>query len=159
MGFEKDLEIDKFSLDDEWAKQPSTFHNWSIQLAEAEMERDRAKENIDLVKAELDLAIRTYPTEFKLEKITESAVNSAIITNDKYRKCLDNYNQLKYNHKIIQSAIESLNHKKYALDNLVRLFLSEYYLRDAPPKDRTAMLEEMDKDINLKKRLNRARAV
>jgi hypothetical protein len=159
MDFQKDLDIDKFSLDDEWAKQPSTFHKWSMQLAEAEMERDKAKEEIDLVRAELDLAIRTDPIKFKLEKITESAVNSAIITNEKYRKSLDEYNQLKYNHRIIQSAIESLNHKKYALDNLVRLFLSEYYLRDAPPKDRTAMLEEMDKDVNLKRRLNRARTV
>jgi hypothetical protein len=126
-------------------------------LAEAEMVRDKAKENIDLVKAELDLAIRTDPRPHGLEKITESAVNSAVTTNKRYRESLDEYNQLKYNHRIIQSAIESLNHKKYALDNLVRLFLSEYYLKEAPPQDRTAMLDELNKDTKLKKRLNRGR--
>jgi hypothetical protein len=157
MDYEKDLQIDKYGLDDEWAKQAHLFHHWSIILAEAEMVRDKAKENIDLVKAELDLAIRSDPSKFGLEKITESAVNSAIVTDKKYRLVLDDYNQLKYNHKIIQSAIESLNHKKYALDNLVRLFLSEYYLKEAPPQDRTAMLDTLNKDVNLKKRLNRGK--
>jgi hypothetical protein len=157
MDFENDLQIDKYGLDDEWAKQPSTFHKWSVQLAESEMERDRAKENIDLVRAELDMAIRSDPAKFKLEKITEASVSSAITVNQKYKDSVDEYLKLKYNHKIIQSAIESLNHKKFALDNLVRLFLSEYYLREAPPQDRTSMLNEMNKDSTLKKRLNRDR--
>lgn len=157
MDFEKDLQIDKYGLDEEWSKQASTFHKWSVQLAEAEMERDRAKENVDLVRAELDMLIRQKPYEFKIEKITEAAINSAIITDKKYKDSVDEYLKLKYNHKIIQSAIESLNHKKFALDNLVRLFLSEYYLREAPPQDRTSMLNEMNKDSVLKKRLNRDR--
>lgn len=157
MDFEKDLQIDKYSLDDEWAKQANNFHKWSVQLAEAEMERDRSKENIDLIRAELDMAIRSDPESFGIPKVTEAAINSAIITNKKYKETVDEYLKLKYNHKIIQSALESLNHKKYALDNLVRLYLSEYYLKEAPPKDRTAMLEELNKDVNLKKRLNRAK--
>jgi hypothetical protein len=155
MGFENDLLIDKYGLDNEWAKQAHLFHEWSVQLAESEMDRDRAKENVDLVKAELDLDIRRNPLNYGVEKITESVVSSAVITNEKYKKAVDEYLKLKYNHKIIQSAIEALNHKKYALDNLVRLFLSEYYLKEAPPVDRTAMLNELNKDTALKKRLSR----
>jgi hypothetical protein len=157
MDFENDLSIDKYALDNEWAKQAHLYHKWSILLAEAERVRDKTEENIDIVKAELDLAIRSDPSTFGLGKITESVVNSAIIINKKYQSALDDYNQLKYNTKVIQSAIKSLEHKKYALDNLVRLFLSEYYLKEAPPQDRTAMLDTLNKDVNLKKRLNRGK--
>lgn len=154
-NFEEDLQINKFSLDDEWTKQPNLFHKWSTELSQIEMERDRAKEKIELVRAELDLKIRSDPDSFNLSKVTEASVQSAIVTSEGYQKAVDEYLKLKYNHKVIQSAIESLNHKKYALDNLVRLYLSEYYLKESPPKDRNAMLDDLNKDIKLKKRLKR----
>jgi hypothetical protein len=155
MDFNDDLLIDKFGLDDEWAKQPSLYNNWSVQLATAEMERDRAKENVDLVRAELDFDVRSNPSKYGLEKLTEASVGAAITQSEKYQKSVDKHLKLKYDHKIIQAAIESLNHKKYALDNLVKLYLAEYYLKDNIPIDKSAIMNELNRDTNLKKRLQR----
>lgn len=155
IDYGKDLSIDKYTLDEEWVKQAHLYNEWSVLLAEAELERDKAGDNISLVKAELDLDVRSDPSKYGLAKTTEESVKSVVLTNVKYKNALDDYNQKKYNYRIIQSAIESLNHKKYALDNLVKLYLSEYYLKDAPPPMERTTADELNNDPKLKDRLKK----
>jgi len=126
-NYRKDLEIDKYQLDDAWVNQPSMFCEWAEKAVEAYFERDKKKEQLDLTRAELDGEIRTDPAKFKIEKITENAVSNAIITHNKYREANEKYLEAIKNAKILDIAREGFDHKKKSLEKLTDLFLSGYW--------------------------------
>ncbi len=138
MALEQELKIDKFSLDEEWLRQPMLIYQWSKDYAEALAVRDKTKQLVELIKAESDLAIRKNPERFGLEKATDKAVENAIITVPEYQEALKQHQQAMYDVNILSGGIEAINHKKSALDNLTRLFLSGYWAeaRSASPETR-----------------------
>lgn len=127
LNFGKALEIDKYNLDEELLQQALLYLEWSDAKAQAEQERDKAKEQLDLTRAELDISIRRDPKAFGLEKITEGAISNIILTQDKYQKAEIVYLEMRYSYNVISGALEALSHKKSALENLVKLFLNNYW--------------------------------
>ena len=61
MGYKDDIKIDKHNLDVEWMNHAVLFIEWAEKEVEAQFEKDKAKERLDLVKAELDSRIRSDP--------------------------------------------------------------------------------------------------
>ena len=92
MNYEKDLKIDVDALDIEWAEQPGLMLKYTKIAAEARMELDESKERLGIVKAGVDLAIRSDPEKFGIVKITESAIQSDLTLNIEIKgintKCL-----------------------------------------------------------------------
>ena len=125
--FEQELKINKLALDEEWLRQPSLYHEWSENHSQALLERDKAKQQLDLMKSELDLEIRKNPAAFGIDKPTENAISNVIIVSDRYQKDLEAVQKSQYDVNVIAGAVEALSHKKSALDNLTRLFLSGYW--------------------------------
>ncbi len=142
MNFEKNLEIDKFALDDELLLQAILYLKWSEAKAQAEMERDKSKEQLDLVKAKLDISIRKNPGIFGLEKITEGAISNIILVQDEYQQAEIAYLEYRYSHNVISGALEALNHKKSALENLVKLFLNNYWADGRMDKEAEKLIEQ-----------------
>jgi hypothetical protein len=126
-SFENDLQIDKFSLDDEWLNQSILYYTWSKNQADAVAERDKAKQQLELTKSQLDVNIRSFPDRYKIEKVTEAAVQNTIIADSSYQEALSEYQTAVYNVNVLSGGLEALNHKKYALENLTKLFLSGYW--------------------------------
>ena len=60
------LKIDQLRLDQEWLHQPRLYFEMAQELADAQLEQNRADSDLKLVAAELDLAIRENPAKFKL---------------------------------------------------------------------------------------------
>ena len=82
--YERDLKLDRDNLDREWEKQATLFMKWAERHAEALYERDRKKEKLDLVRAELDASLRANPELFGFDKKpTESAISAWIISQDR----------------------------------------------------------------------------
>ncbi len=127
MGYKEDLKIDKYALDEEWLKQPTLFINWAEEFVEAQADRDRKKEQLDLIKAELDNVIRSEPEKFGLAKVTEGAIQNIILTEGSYRDAQDKYLTAIKQAKILDVAKEAFDHKKKALENLTQLFLAGYF--------------------------------
>jgi hypothetical protein len=152
INFNKSLEIDKFALDEEWLKQASLYFQWSLIYSQALMERDRNKQKLELVKAELESQIRANPERFNLKKGTEGEISSSILLQDEYKEALEIYQKSVYDLNIISSAIEALNHKKTALDNLTKLFLSGYYSKNVVSKESETFIEK-DVRIEIEKSL------
>jgi hypothetical protein len=163
MGYKEDLTIDKFALDEEWIKQPIVFINWAEEHANAQADRDRKKEQMDLVKAELDNEIRTSPEKFGLVKITEGAIANLILTNGTVRDANDRYLEAVKKAKVLDVAREAFEHKKKALENLTQLFLTGYFtsdrsvakgdVRDFVAKARGQRLnEEVEKNPRMKRK-------
>jgi hypothetical protein len=158
-SYEEDLTIDRYALDDEWVKQPTVFMEWSEHYAQAILERDRAKEKLDLIRAEIDADVRTNPEKYDLQKITESAISSAIIQTKEYGDAMNIYIEAVKFVNILGGAKDALNHKKAALENLTRLYLENYYAKPNIPKevkvisdDNVRKKEQLKLNLSMKER-------
>ena len=135
MNYEKDLKIDVDALDIEWAEQPGLMLKYTKIAAEARMELDESKERLGVVRAEIDLHIREDPEKFRIVKITEAAIQSAIILDKAFQnensKCL----KAAYELEMAQGAVRAMDQRKQALENLVRLHGLQYFAGPKIPRD------------------------
>ena len=143
MNFEKDVNIDETILDVEWLEQPSLMLKYGKLVVEARKEYDLAKENLDVVKAELDKEIRSNPEKFELAKATESAILSAILTHPRYKEASERLIEAKYNLSMYQTAANAIDAKKSALENLVKLHGQQYFAGPKVPHDLSAERQKM----------------
>lgn len=135
MKFEEDIRIDEDALDIEWLNQPRLMLKYSKISAEAKMEMLLRKEGLDLIKADLDKEIRSDPEKFGIVKITETAVSNTIISHKLYKEANTAYLQAQYEADIARGAVSAVEHKKDALENLVRLFGQNYFAGPQVPRD------------------------
>lgn len=122
MSYENDLKIDEHQLEKEWLHQPSLYMRYAEKAALADSKAKRAKENIEVVKAELSTYYRS--TE---EKFTEKSIEAQILTDPKYKEANKDYLDAVEQAAVLSAAVRAFDHKKAALENLVRLTLAGYY--------------------------------
>ena len=128
--YEKDLWIDQEQLDVEWLNQPSLFMQYAELAAQAEKEKQEAKEALNLVRAGLDGEIREQLKRDKA-KSTEAIVEAHILQNDHYKHAASDYIEARYNYDIMSAAVKAFDQRKSALEYLVKLWLGSYF---ASPK-------------------------
>ena len=130
LNWERDIEIDKHQLDREWVGHPTLFMRYSEASARANREKDEAKEKLDLVYAKVDRHVRKTATE----KITETMVKNAVMEDPEYKTSLEEYREATYQATVLSSAVKAFDHRKTALESLVRLSLSSYYSSPKSPE-------------------------
>jgi len=162
-NIEQDKQIDPDALDIEWLNQPNLFYKYSDALNEAMNRRndlklhvEAAKEEVDRVKAELDLAIREDPEEYGLSKVTETAVTSTILTQPelqaaqkKYYSSKEALNDAQAEVNKLFTAVNTMEEKKVALEQLVRLLNQQYFSTPVEPRN---LSEEYFKKTNRNKK-------
>lgn len=139
--YKNELQINQNALDEELIKQPSLFMKYAELSAQARFKRDKAKEYLDLKRAELDGKIRESPAKFGYggdKKLTEAAISNIIIASDEFKAAQTALNEAALDTGILEAAREAFNHKKSALENLVRLWLGGYWSEAKVPKNVTA---------------------
>jgi len=135
MDYQKDIIIDPDSLDLEWLDQASLFMKYARGAAIARADLDQAKENLDLVRSTLDKEIRANPDKFEIDKITETVVTNTIIGILEFQKANEKVLQAKFEVDIAQSAVNAMNQRKDALENLVKLHGMSYFAGPKVPRD------------------------
>jgi hypothetical protein len=135
MNYEQDIEIDETALDVEWLNQPGLMMKYARHSAQMRRELDEAKQNLDITKAEVDKDIREHPDKYKLEKITEGAIFSTILTAKKYQDTNAEYLAAKYESDLAQGAVNAFEQRKSALENLVKLNGQQYFAGPRVPHD------------------------
>lgn len=127
MKMTETYEINKHKLDMEWQRQPRMYHEIADKLAEAECEVDRLKGVLELVEAKLELEIRRDPSAFGIKKISNPAVEKAIIVDDDYQQALEDYHKAKRIARHLQADARYLEHRKSAIEHLSKLRLIDYW--------------------------------
>ena len=141
--YKDDLFIDKFNLDLEWLKQAMLFVKWAERWAQAVERRDRAKQLLEVVKAEIYSKIRADPQVYKLpSKPTESTINSYIITTKKHKEAFDSLIERNREVNILASAKEAMNHKRKALEYVTQLMLGGFYANPSIDGKARKMVED-----------------
>lgn len=147
LDYENDIRIDQDSLDLEWLDQPHLVLVYSKNLAFWKKQVEIAKQEMDLIKAELDKKIREDPFEYEISvKVTESVVLNTIISQPDYKKAYAKYIDAKYEHNIAQAAVDAVEHRKSALENLVRLYGQQYFAGPKVPNDINRDWEKKNKE-------------
>jgi hypothetical protein len=126
-NYKEDLAIDQNALDIEWGRQPLLYAKWAEMAVEAAFQYDKAKERLDVARANLERKIRGNPAEYGIDKITEGAIQSAISSDKDFQVQNENVLDAKRNKGMLDVAATSFDHRKKALENLTSLFLAKYY--------------------------------
>lgn len=161
MGYKEDIKIDRFSLDTEWEQHPSKFMEWAEKSVEAQFERDKAKEQLDLIKAQIDLEIRERVTE---KKLTEAAISNMVLINPKYQEASSKFREAVNDAKILDVAKDAFEHKKKALEKITDLWISGYWsdpkvTKEAKDRISSDRSYEQRMALNTNERLQRRKSV
>ena len=124
--YEEDISINKHELDREWVEQANLMWKYAKAEADAEYEMDRAKERLELVKADLDKRMRLLLTGGD-KKPTESVIASAVLLHDECKDASSGYLQAKHTYNVFRAAVKAIAQRKDSLENLVWLFGKEYF--------------------------------
>jgi hypothetical protein len=100
--------------------------SYSEAFAQAIYDRNRAKEALDVTKADLDSGIRMAAATAN-EKITEAVVSNRMQLMPTHIEALQNLHKADYVVDLLRGATSAFQAKKSALENLVRLFGMKYY--------------------------------
>lgn len=126
---QQDLDIDKDNLHFESIDQPKRFFKWARKMAEASKETKRAKRAIAVIRAEVSSLIRTNPSNYGLEKITDAAVQSAVEQNEEVKKVEEEYIEACYNMDIYEAAKWAMTDRKISIEGLIKLYNEGYWSR------------------------------
>lgn len=154
INYEEDVVIDESMLDVEWLDQPRMMMKYTQYAAEARKRLDEAKEAMDVKYAELDRDIRDNPSDFELEKITETIVQETIKRQEDYKEAVQEWIDAKYEWEMATAAVRAMDQRKVALENLVRLHGMSYFAGPSAPRDLTEERENAEKERQ--KRANKA---
>jgi hypothetical protein len=150
MNYEDDIRIDESSLDMECLNQASLMMKYSRLQAKLEKEEDLAKETLELVKADLDKNIRLNPEVYEIEKVTEGAIKSVILSNKRYKTANQRYIDAKYENNVAKGAVKAFEQRKNMLETLSRLHGQQYFAGPKVARDLSDKRVEFDKRISSK---------
>lgn len=127
-------DLDKYRLDEEWESQPKLYRRHAMELADAKADSERAEAVKAVVYAEVEQEFRSANSG-AAKAPTEAAVKAAVITDKRYRDAVESAIQAQHAADVAKVAVDTLNHRKMALENLVSLFLSAYYAKPRARRD------------------------
>lgn len=122
-----DIDIDDLRLDQEWLRQPRLYLKYAEKLADSKRSLDEAKNELEVIRADVAKMIRTSPESFGLAKATEGAVAETMVRQDEVRAAERAVVEKKYEVQILEAAVQAIEHRKRALENLVSLHLAGYF--------------------------------
>jgi len=158
-SFIEDIEIDEHRLDAEWLKQPSLILQYSEDQALAKKRLERARQRVDRVKAETFKDICKTPSKYGLTKTTVDAMRSAVDLQPEVKAANDAVAEAVYQAERYRGVLSALDHKKKALENLVTLYLRNYYSdsdhSDMSPEDKRLANRRVARTRTMKTKINK----
>ena len=128
--YKKDLSIEPDALDIEWLEQPRLYMKWAEMSAKADDRAKLSKEALEVTDAKIDNEIRSSG-----EKVTENQIKARIASDERHQKALQDYNDALYKSNLYSSAVKAMEHRKAALENMVRLMIGQYFAGPKDPRD------------------------
>ena len=126
------LDIDRSLLVEECEHQPKLCFQYIENLADTKKDLAEEKAELDVVKAEEELKIRTDPIEFGLkEKPTETSIKTVLVLNERIREHESIIRGLQHSVDILAGAVTAIDQRKRMLEKMVDLHGQQYY---ATPK-------------------------
>lgn len=145
LNYEQDLFIDENALDLEWLSQPLLMLKYTEAAASARREVDRVKELLAVERAGIDKKIRKDPDKYDIEKITESVISNTIIMQKSYKDIQTDVIEAQYEYQMMQGAVQAVDQRKQALENMSKLLGLQYFAGPKIPRDLSYEVQQEQK--------------
>jgi len=165
--YNDDLRTDFAELDINWRDHSTNYMKWAEKWVDAVAQRDRKKEGLDVLKAELDKKYRNELEKQNGKKPTEAVVSANIIANKKYQVMQQDI--IKANEKVnlLASTKTAFGHRKKALEGLTELWLGGYFSNPNIPlevkkqmkQDSKTYMEDQTKVLTSNQRLQKLKPI
>ena len=146
---ESDLKINKYKLDEECLTHASTYNRYAEMATKTKTELTKAKDKLSLITAQRNIAIREEIAKSG-SKVTEKMIESYLETDKEVLKAKKEVREIEEVNATFNAMLDSFDHRKSELDNLVKLYCAGYY--SVVGKKETST-ETTEKDI--RKNLNK----
>ncbi|KKL65152.1 hypothetical protein LCGC14_2157840 [marine sediment metagenome] len=118
-NFSDDVSIDYSNLPASELNQSTRYWKYAKLHANAIAKRERLKVDIDILKSELDLKIRSNPSDFGFDgSLREASITAAIMTHDDYKEKIKEYYDLNDDVHTFAAAVDSMKQRGYSLSNV-----------------------------------------
>lgn len=149
--------IDLLSLGQEWLKQPAMYRYFATKAEEATGDADKSESDLKVIDAEIEKEIR-HNADMNDTKITEKAVASEILLNDKHKKAVEAALQARHEARVLGAVVRTLDHRKKALEKLVDLELNGYNSTPKEPRQMKQTFREKELEKKSYDKLNKKRS-
>ncbi len=133
--FETDHKIDPHQLDVEATLQAERFFKWAKRAVEAKVAVDKTKFKMEVVEAQLQLAVRKDPDKYNLPKVTEATINATVKEHPEYRKAVKKWHQAREESAMLDKAVMAMEMKKRMLEALITLHGQQYFAGPSSPRN------------------------
>jgi hypothetical protein len=134
LDFEKDIVISD-DIHYEWGRQAELYVLYGLEFVNAQTRRDKARERLDYISAELDEKYRKQ-AETDGQKLTEKALATKIVNDARYRRANKEYIEAKAEEGkwgIVKSAFE---HRKKALEYKAQFLINGIFSQPRTTKEK-----------------------
>ncbi|MHA1828600.1 MAG: hypothetical protein ACTSX6_08130 [Candidatus Heimdallarchaeaceae archaeon] len=142
--FKEDIEIDEFNLDREWLRQAELYMEYAELAAKAQQKFRQIDEKLKVIRSEL-----IQEAQEKLPKPIESNKEAYYRTHQRHKEAKEEYINAEYEADMYKNCLFALNHKKSALEYLVKLHCNNY---NSSPQANDVDVEKAIEMIKAKKR-------
>lgn len=146
---ETDLKINKYKLDEECLTHASTYNRYAEMALKTKTELTKAKDKLSLITAQRNIAIREEIAKSG-SKVTEKMIESYLESDKEVLNAKKEVREIEEVNATFNAMLDSFDHRKSELDNLVKLYCAGYY--SVVGKKETST-ETTEKDI--RKNLNK----
>jgi len=131
------IEIDlqdpnEMELVSECARQDGLYFKYASKLAAANWKIGELKSRRDVIIADRYKEMRTNPTKFGFDKITETGMKAALPNHKKWRVIVQKIRDEQYRIELFESMVRRMEHRKKTLENMVYLHGQKYFARPHP---------------------------
>lgn len=153
--FKDRIKIDETALDLEWLGQADLYLEVSTSLVEARSAVDILTLKLDVALANTDTKVRKNPGDYGIEKVTETAVKSAVAGDPEVITLQEELIEAKKEVGLLGAATTAIEHRKRALENLVTLHGQQYFAGPSAPMDLSRDWDKRSARVRGRKRKTR----
>ena len=122
-----DTSIDPDRLDIEQVTNVEMIKYWNKQIAILTKNRDTLKNELKLYESKQRIAIEKDPEEYELDRYTDKLAESSYIVKKEFQTIQENLVEADFQLRKAYGYKEAFVARGNALDNLQKLYLSNYY--------------------------------
>jgi len=160
MDYELDMQIDPNTLDIEWIEQTSLAMKYGKEFVEAKKVAAQAHENVKVTRARLIKRANKKPDKCLGEGIkpTDAKVEAYYRNHEDHKTAKQELIEAQYEMDLIEIAKNEISFtRKAALENLVKLYTSNYFAGPELPRDLNTEWEEHAKQKSANKKVKLTR--
>jgi len=125
--FRQQLPINQFQLELACIDQPVLYDEVGQLVTEWRSMEKMANDKLSFIHADQSARIRTSPEKYGVTKITEGSVESAILLTREYQEAVKDKTEIEKIVGYLKTLQTALDHRKSELNNLVQLWVHNYY--------------------------------